>query len=92
MNDKSRVISRSSYALINIILAHASAALGRDNAFLFYHRCSHLLDMRTVQGADIETSMTLVNLKLQMLLSDLHLSQSSPLYSYQFFSKITSGL
>lgn len=62
--DKTRVIPRSSYALVNIVVAHASAVLGRDSAFLFYHRCSNLLDMHTVQGADIETVQSLVLLSV----------------------------
>lgn len=61
--DKSIVIPRTAYALVNIIMAHASATIPDGNPLLFYHRSLGLLDISTVQGTDIHTGMFLVPLK-----------------------------
>lgn len=63
--DKTRVIPRSAYALLNIIMAHASATIEDDDTFLFYHRSSHLLDMHTVQSTDIQTGRLLFEFRLE---------------------------
>lgn len=54
-----RVIPRSTYALVNIMMAHASATLPNGDPILFYRRASDLLDMPTVQGTGVSTGRLL---------------------------------
>jgi len=66
--DQNRVITRAAYALVNIIMAHASATKLDEKKFLYYHRSSHLLDMHTVQStrAGIQTGAVLFRLRLHL--------------------------
>lgn len=52
--DPSKIISRTAYALVNILVAHASVAVPHGEHMLFYHRSSKILDMHTLQKTDIE--------------------------------------
>lgn len=62
--DRTRVVPRTAYALVNIVMAHASATLPDGNSILFYRRSSDLLDMQTVQRTDIYTGRLLVRFRL----------------------------
>lgn len=61
----SRVVPRTTYALVNIVMAHASATLPNGNPIKFYRRFLELLDMQTVQNADIYTGMPLIRFEAQ---------------------------
>lgn len=65
--DKTRVIPRTVYTLVNIMMAHASATLPDGNPMLFYRRSSDLLDMQILQSTDIYTGRLLSWLRLQHL-------------------------
>lgn len=58
--DRARVVSRTAYALVNIMMAHASATLPSEDPILFYRRSWDHLDMQTVQSTDIHTGRPLV--------------------------------
>lgn len=55
LKGRTRAIPRTAYALVNIMMAHASATLPDENPILFYRRSWDHLDMQTVQGTDIHT-------------------------------------
>lgn len=65
--DKTRLIPRTAYALVNIIMAHASATMLDGNPILYYRRSLDLLDMQTVQRTDIYTGRLLARFRLQRL-------------------------
>lgn len=60
-----RAIPRTAYALVNIVMAHASATLPNENPIKFYRRSVDLLDMQTVQNADIYTGRPLIRFQVQ---------------------------
>lgn len=62
--DKTTLIPRTAYALVNIIMAHASATMPDRDPILYYRRCSDLLDMQTVQRTDIYTGRLLLRFRL----------------------------
>ncbi|KAL2292562.1 hypothetical protein FJTKL_09510 [Diaporthe vaccinii] len=62
--DKTRITPRTAYALVNMIIAHASATMTDGNPILYCRRSSDLLDMQTVQRTDIYTVQTLLLLSI----------------------------
>lgn len=65
LKDKTRVIPRTAYALVNIMMAHASATLPDGNPILFYRRSWDHLDMQTVQSTNIDAGRRVVRFNLQ---------------------------
>lgn len=67
LTNSNRVIPRTAYALVNIVMAHACATLPDGNPILFYRRSWGHLDMQTVQSTDIHTGRPVVQFDLQCL-------------------------